>query len=243
MNVCSNANIQPESWVLDGDAIPGEAPHMLENVTITKADACSLAESVLARLGRTDMALAESESFKARCLDSWDVISEGWQLTYVTSVPGTKAVNYRYYANSNGLFHQEEDAYASPWSQERISFYITENGMEAFTWENAYSMDAIINTDAELLPFTDIQSQVRKQLKYGLSWMTDPVAYGFGDRILVTRILLTTTIAKLKDQQDIACMVPTWAIFYIGSGQQGNGYDESLLLINAIDGSQIKNRS
>ena len=235
MITCHGASIQPEQWVLGGDAILGEAPHELKDVNISEEEAIATADVVIARLGKDDMQLAKAE--KARCLGYWDVVSEGWRLTYTVAVPGTVPALTAGY-QPHDLFQAEED-YRASWRQEAITLYVTGNGVEAFTWSNAYAMDGILSEDVELLPFDRIQEIVAKQLKYGLAWVENPITYGLGEKVNITRVVLTTTTALLKDQRDVASLVPTWAIYYISTDEEKYHMDESLLLINAIDGSMV----
>ena len=76
-----NGVLQLESWVLQGDAVPGEKPHALQNVEFSAEAAQRLADARLQKLDLAPMSLAYAE--KARIvLPSNETVSEGWNLTY-----------------------------------------------------------------------------------------------------------------------------------------------------------------
>ncbi|MDO4544421.1 MAG: DUF6034 family protein [Clostridia bacterium] len=231
-------NVQEESAVMQGDAIPGEIGAPLENVKITQEEAESIAEEVLTRLGREDFAL--SGAFKARALQSWEIVSEGWILEYAPALGGTQGIAYGNY-NPSGMLQTDETAYVLPWEPEDIGLYITENGIESFSWDNIYTIGEEVNPDVEIMPFDEVQTRIRNYFTYALSWSEGSQSGAHGTSVIyVTRVALTTSISQVENQTETAYLVPTWAIFYIGDDEREMYGDEHLLLINAIDGSLIK---
>ncbi|MDO4544486.1 MAG: DUF6034 family protein [Clostridia bacterium] len=231
-------NIQKENWVMQGEAIPGEIGAPLENVKITQEEAETKAEALFKQLGREDFAL--SAAFKARALQSWEIVSEGWILEYAPALGGTQGIAYDHYSPS-GMLRTDEPAYVLPWRPEEVELYITENGIESFSWDNIYTIGEEVNPDVEILPFDEFQTRIRNYFKYALAWTDGSQGSTTGVSIInVTRVALATSISQVENQHETAYLVPTWAIFYIGDNDRRLFIDESVLLINAIDGSLIK---
>ncbi|MDO4565691.1 MAG: DUF6034 family protein, partial [Clostridia bacterium] len=235
-----DVNIEKESWVLQGDALPnkdGEVDVPFKYVNITQEEAETKAEAFLEQLGREDFAL--SGAFKARLLVSGEVSSEGWLLEYAPALGGTQGIAFGNYG-PHPLLNTEETAYVLPWKSEEIELYITENGIESFSWSNIYITGEEVNPDVEIMPFDEVQTRIKNYFKYALAWLDDAQGdYGVS-AFHVTRVALTTSVSQVANQHETAYLVPTWAIFYVGDRDGQQLSDENVLLINAIDGSLIK---
>lgn len=228
----ADCNIQKENWVQQGDAIEGEAPHTLENVTISQKEAEQYALALFERLGMTHMQL--STAVKARCVNGSEVTSEGWQLEYGPATEGTHGCSMRYYSACTA-FARLEPAVAADWKSESIELYVTENGVESFSWSNMYSIVNTANENVQLLPFEEIQKRIRDAMRAGFSW-TENSNTG-NNEVYITKIILTTGIMQIANNQEEALLVPAWAIFYTTDGDMKDYIDQSLLLLNALDGS------
>lgn len=229
-----NCNIQKENWVLQGDAIPGEDAHSLEAVKISEEHATSVAEALFARLGLENMQLSRAE--KARSLDDWEEISEGWFLEYAPTTEGTCGFSLRYYTSS-GILRAEQNSYTMPWMPETVEIYVTENGIESFSISNPYCIVNTANTNVQLLPFDEVQDRIKNAFRFGLSW-TEGLDVG-AKEIVVTKLILTTGIMQIKNQSDEAFLIPIWAVVYTTDSEKELHFDQSVLLINALDGSII----
>ncbi|MDO4544420.1 MAG: DUF6034 family protein [Clostridia bacterium] len=232
--------IEKENWILQGDGIPnkdGEVGVPFKYVNITQQEAETMAEAFFEQLGQKNFAL--SSAFKARAVENGEVVSEGWQLEYGHALAGTQGIAYRHYSAS-GIFETDETAYVLPWEPEEINLYVTENGVESFGWNNIYVIGEEVNPDVEIMPFDKVQTRIRNYFKYALAWTEDAQREAYGSSIVyVTRVALTTSVSQVENQKETAYLVPTWAIFYIGDEWRRLYGDESVLLLNAIDGSLI----
>lgn len=228
----ADCNIQKENWVQQGDAIEGEAPHTLENVTISQEEAEQFAQILFERLGMTHMQL--SGATKARCVNGFEITSEGWQLEYGPATEGTHGCSTRYYSACTA-FAQQETAVAADWKSESIELYVTEKGVESFSWTNMYSIVETANENVQLLSFEEIQQRIRDTMRAGFSW-TENSNTG-NSEVYITKIILTTGIMQIADNLEEALLVPAWAIFYTTDGDMKDYSDQSLLLLNALDGS------
>ncbi len=234
-------SVQPESWVLLGNAFVGEEPHALEHVVITEEEAVAAGEAFLERLGRPDFRLARSE--KARMLDSnseypYATLGEGYLLTYVVSAEGAIPCLYDEYSDSPLLaFLQKQEQYDRTWFQETLALFFTEEGLRMFTWDNPQALVATANENAALLPFDQVQQHVRDLLHIGLP-AYDEEADAHGE-LVFTRMALTSVLQRIPNQSDEALLVPAWMLLLTTQRQQEQGLAESVLLINALDGNYI----
>lgn len=229
-----NCNIQRENWVMQGDAIPGEKPHLLEKVHITQKDAESLAEEIFARLEIKNLQLSYSQ--KARSVNDWDVTSEGWLLEYAPATDGTCGCSLRNYT-SNGIIRADQGTYSMPWAPESVEIYVTENGVESFSLMNPYQITNTANENVQLLPFEEIQERIRNAFRFGLAWIEGN--YIDSKEVIISRMVLTTGIMQITNQSEEAFLVPIWAVFYTTDLERELHFDQSVLLINALDGSII----
>ena len=53
------------------------------------------------------------------------------------------------------------------------------------------------------------------------------------------RIVLTSAIAQIPDQGDEAFLVPAWAFFVTSEQERELHIDETVLLLNALDGTYV----
>lgn len=231
-------NVQSEIMVLEGDAIAGEKAHPLTNVRISQEDAEKTAEEALSRLNKPNMKFAEAT--KARCVNRYqEVTSEGWMLYYTPAAGSEKACAYSLYVR-DGAF-QTEEQYAPSWSCETIEFYITENGIESFSYGSPYAIQETINDNVKLLSFSEIQDRIKNLFRFSYAWTGDGRDYGIGSSIYVKRIVLTASITQIANQGNEALYVPTWAVFYNSENEQKLYIPDHIMLLNAIDGSLIGN--
>lgn len=236
-----NAHIQLKQWVMQehGDLLGGS--WTTTEFGITQQEAENQAELVLSRYGRTDFKLASVQ--EARSIGSyppWDKVdTTGWYLVYTPTLHGTVAADYNMYDEGPLVLHEQ---FSKGWQQENIRFYISNKGIEQVTYGFPYIVRQTENSNVALLPFSEVQGHIRDMMKYALAWTEskDVNAYGIGNRIIITRVALTTALVPIKNDRQYAMLIPTWAVFYITEHGTKVYDDENVLLINAIDGSLIQ---
>lgn len=130
-----------------------------------------------------------------------------------------------------------------PWHYERIRVFVDDAGIYALLWDSPSTVE-VVYEDAALLPFAQIQSVFEDQfmLRYG-AFTSDKI----GGKYEVTTIKLGLARICEKNHTTNAWLVPVWDFFgtYMsadGSVEGLDGYD-SLLTINALDGSVINRQS
>lgn len=156
-------------------------------------------------------------------------INQGWKFTLMRT--------YGYYAvdtffTSEGWFRYEDDAYSQPWRREVVSVYISENGVEYFSWQNPMEVTGAASPNVELMDFAQIQENAKKLLTAGLSWMESD--YWKGE---MNKMVLTVMVQQMEGETDKAYLMPVWVMF---SDWYFDGGDAVTMAvgINALDGSR-----
>lgn len=227
--------VDPEQWVLQPESNVYR-PNGLKNIKITEAEAIAKADAVIAALGLSDYRVAEVQKALEYQRYSMTDRSEGYLLRYVPALEGTVPCFYGMSSNPSFLQFTDGDAtYAPPWKQEYAELYVTEEGVLSFAWTDPKEHVMTANENVKLLPFDEIQSRVKKLLEYGLGDYE-------GSPVLIKRIVLSTSVAQIKNQCDEAFFVPTWVFFMTTEQDEEIHSDLCVLLINAIDGTYIVRR-
>lgn len=227
--------VYPEQWVLQPDSNVYR-PNGLKNIRITEAEAIAKGDALIAALGLADYRVAEVTKALEYQRYSLADRSEGYLLRYVPALDGTVPCFYGMSSNPSFLQFTDGDAtYAPPWKQEYAELYVTEEGVLSFAWTDPKEHVMTANENVKLLPFDEIQSRVKKLLEYGLGDFE-------GSPVLVKRIVLSTSVAQIKNQGDEAFFVPTWVFFLTTEQDEEIHSDLCVLLINAIDGTYIDRR-
>ena len=224
--------LQLESWVMQGDAIPGEPEGtMIGETDISKSEAIQKANKVIDDLSIDNMALARCE--KARAILDDDSMINGWNLSYKREANGVLSPDV-------GLgFALEEEylpTYTAPWNDERIEMFIMADGVLMFIWDGASVEIETLTENAMLIDFGQVITRIGQQLKYMCSWT------GEGDErdILVDRITLGLSAISVQNEPDEALLIPTWYARY-RDVNFSDLYSE-WILFSALDGSYIEPR-
>ncbi len=240
------AEVQSETTVYQGGFI-GEPWHKtLDHVTIPEETACDIADRFLLSARLADQ-FGVGYIEKARIARAtaeepyYEELSEGYLLHLARSggyVPYPQGGGY-FNEDSASAMHRSltEADFQQKWSMDWIMAYVTENGIESIEWydPNEYVQEA--NENVVLLPFDEIQKHIRDTLKFCYSWTDDKQGgYRFGE-IDVKKIILSCSISRLPDNPDEAVLAPTWVVVYENSRYATTMKHDSILLINAIDGS------
>ena len=231
------SGVQPESWVMAGEAYPGEPKGTtLQNVKLTQAEAEAMAQAFLEQAGLTYLGLAEAE--KARILQdiTFETLSEGWQLIYVRSDGGCIPVYY--YNQQTGYLYQRSEDYAPRWYPEALRLYVDENGIQSFEWSRPLEIVETMNENVLLLEFDEIREQITQAIAHGYAYMSEKMGGSGNYAVTVNRIVLTNVLVPMRDTVEYQMLVPAWLVFY----QQQMGAAEPLtafIAVNAVDGSLV----
>ena len=146
---------------------------------------------------------------------------------------------------------QDKDKYIAYFEYEWLEIEVKDNEISGFEWGNPFDIKQIINDDIELMPFEKIMSNVENQLSVRYAYLED----GEENRAMyVDEIILTYAVEPIKDKKYEYMIIPVWAFYggidygegtevYGGEIREGRYLSqESLLTVNAVDGSIIIGR-
>lgn len=214
----------------------GEYYDTLPEPSLTAEEAIAKGDAFLASVGLNNTACSYSE--KARLQDRGEIFSEGWYLEYASVLKGTRGVNLYNYSKNILLHPDLAQSYSFPWEVEYITLYVTEKGVENFSWSYPYELQEVTNENVEILSFEAIQQSIRKYFTLAFSWVENPKSYGTS-KLMIKRVVLTSHFVQVKDEPEAAYRVPVWAVFYISDDEEANLCENSVMLINALDGTMI----
>lgn len=234
--------IQPERWVLDGEAIVSEPSHALTDISITEEEAIKVGEAFLEKLERSDLRLSYVE--KARMLKDALAhreggIAEGYYLHFAQAPSGCLPNGYRYWNAERMLQYDDlEDSFGARWSQETLDIFVTEDGILSVFWTNPMKIVGVIQEDSNLLSFDQVQERVRTLIEYGVKGST---YLGSSDgNIHVEEMVLSAVLRPLKDDPEHAELEPAWIIRMETDLSIRTYLDPYFLVIDATDGSLIR---
>ena len=227
--------VQPEAWVLAGDAYPGEVGHPLENITISEEDAITICDNLMKAVGRTDMRIASIQ--KARSADSfYQELGEGYRLVYVSTISCAIPCYLQEYASCIFLDFAtvKEPSYSERWDLESAMIFVTEQGIVDIYWKNPKEIVTIANENTLLMPFDQIQISIRNLIEFGMNGNIN------NEDVYLNRIVLSSTIQQIPNQGEEAFLVPTWFLFFqTDSTRKHSDMKEYVLLISALDGTYV----
>lgn len=234
-----SCNIQLENWVMQGDAIPEERGHTLENIKISEQQAAAIGDQILSALNlENDMVIAATQKARATESYTYRILGEGYLLTYVSCANGCMPFCYEQYSDSSSFyFPQDEEEYAARWPQERIEIFVTDEGAITFSWTYPKEVVRIDNANVKLLPFAQLQECIKKLISFGISGRNSGEA-DMGE-ILITRMVLGAAIQRIPDQNDEAYLIPTWMIEVTTELENRENIDPSILMVSALDGAYV----
>lgn len=221
---------------MEQEILLGEYSGTLPEPSITAEEAIATADAFLNSIELENMECSYSD--KARLRVNGETVNEGWFLEYAYMLKGTRGVNLVAFQRNFLINPELANSYSRPLSTEYISLYVTEAGVQSFGWDNPYDLQEVTNENVETLSFEEIQESVRKYFNLAFSWVENPKSYD-ASKLIVKRIVLTSYFTQVKDDPEGAYRVPVWAIFYITDGEEKMLMENSVMLINALDGTMI----
>lgn len=233
--------IQPETWIIDGEAYPGEAVGTtIDNIKISKDDAENTVEELLSELGIKNFGIAEVE--KARIIKdfTYDIVSEGWQIT-LSRNDGNCVPVYINSAEVSGLLYYQTDDYIDRWRQESITIFVDENGARSFYWQYPLEIVEKLNSNVQIKPFEEIREKIRNYLKFAHTQFSQDYMEAYGEvveqQITLSKVVLTNVLVPIKDESEYHMLIPAWVVYY--EQEDGLGIHTFVIAINAIDASSI----
>ncbi len=232
--------VQPESWVIAGEAYPGEPKGTtLDNVKISQQDAYEMVNAFLKEVGIKNMGIAESEKARLRDAMMSKTVSEGWCLTLCRNDGGSVPLNIT--SQHSGVLYYRSEDYTQRWYPEAMRIYVDDTGVKTFAWNNPIETVEVLNQNVLVLNFDEVKERILGYIKYGYSY----VVQQFKDRgselsdqkIKVKKIVLTNVMIPIKNETEYQMLVPAWIIYY--DQEAGMNTVSAFIAVNAIDGSSI----
>ncbi len=232
-----NYIMQRENWILQSPegGFPGEVPHPFQNINIEEEKAVALTDEIVEKMNMPDMAFASAD--KARAIWNNEVLDEGWWIEYTYSGGSFIPMHYDIFDDSALLkFAEGYELFAPSWHMEYLFFFVTDDGVRIAQWGEPKEKVMIANENVQLMPFQEIKEAAKKAFRFGFSW-TDGV--DIHPELICDKIELGVSIQQVKNQKDEAFLIPTWFFIISTENDRLNWMDDSILAINAIDGSII----
>ncbi len=199
-------------------------------ISLSEEDAQALCDELVEKLGLADVI----------CWSVYKAYSNG-----NPSLPARSCWEVRYVRNMNGVpitftatpVSGTLDAngnYFAPWLYESLVFYVTDDGIIGMKWQSPYEIGDAVTKDSALLSFNEVMDVFRKM------FLVDNA--GEKKDVTVNSIRLGYTRVLKQDETGVGLLVPVWDFFGSVTDEEGRtstSPDNSLLTINAVDGSII----
>ena len=228
--------IQPESWVVIGDAYPGEpVGTTINDIKINEADARNTVNKFLSDLEINNFGIAKTE--KARIIEDYtfEIVSKGWFITLTRNDGNSVPVDLSSEQLAGLLDFGTED-YAERWLPETITIFIDETGIRSFMWRNPVEIVEVMNPNVKLLTFEDVKGNIRNNIQFGLSNSIEAGLIKNDLKVSVNAIILTNVLVPIKDDLDHQMLFPAWLVYYELEDIEGFTF---VFAVNAVDGSSI----
>lgn len=234
------------------DSLPSVEP------AITQTEAMSMADALLERLGLRDMVCGEIQGVNYYAYDSLQsyypngstqtLFDAGYKMRYVRSVGGVPVIH----TPNSGSASADGEADLPGWGYEQMEICVNGDGVVYFRWDQPYEQPEIETTAAELLPFGDIQDIFVKMI---MVTNEDRLAINLKNGFEVHENMdvhdVTLRLMRVRDKYNgqEGRLIPVWDFWALNRSQAvdpsyskyvyGDGYDEVVLTVNALDGTVI----
>lgn len=237
-------------WAQRRDAWFKDVQGKMDSIMFDEAAAIEIGDQVIADLGIENVAL---ESCKAglhipgsNYTAAWalnntefdtDAATPGYELTYCYDAGGL--LSYNFYDIHPLMFEQ---AGAPAFLMEEVTIFVTEDGIQAFKWDNMCETVGIIAENTELLPFEECQVSLLNDINYCLTFEGSKID------VEITHAELRAANTPAKDAPEHTWITPAWLFTYEAfittDEETGRGMHipDLEVLISAIDGSVIMNQ-
>ena len=205
--------------------------------TISQTDAEALMYGFLKKVGLTGYQVSDFDTASYYGLVDETEYSQGWYF-YLVNANEYIPVEMQRHGVGSIFQYNSKDSYCAPWLIESMCAYVSENGVEFFSWYNPTEMIELTNPDVQLLSFDELQIRIKNMLSAGLSWMANLEA-PYGETPTVSRLVLTQTLVPVKNERTSAYLMPTWVVVTDWYGPTGVCSYTDYNCFNAVDGSPI----
>ncbi len=214
--------------------------NQIKNTSMSQDEAIAQGDAVLQALHIDGLALTCVD--RAAMLDAGGYPCKGgYQLTYMRSKGKLTGYDTSLWMFDSGDQGEAAPAYVPPFSQEKLTIMLNEDGIHSFYWDGAATEDQTIHENARLKPFEEIKKAALNQIKYKYSFRQNANAKL---RCEIESVKLQLGYIGVKDDINKALMVPMWVFvtrFYEKNDSDASEfrYGYEAFVVNALDGSIV----
>lgn len=224
-------------------------------VTITKEEALKMGDALMLELGFENVVCDQitAVAFKELIFgEERGVFDSGYELEYVRTVNGFPVAHTGF----DGTSIPENDAYIGIWAYERITVYVSPNGIVYFKWTNPYTEPVIQTEDTQLLNFSDISDIFAKMIivkNSDLKAQNDANGFDVIMNIDITDVRLSFMRIRSKDTLSEGLLIPVWDFWgTVSYHAADSAYSDVApsreeytiaMTVNAIDGTIVDRES
>ena len=247
-----------DDWIEEEGSWLRTARAVMDSVTIPPEEAKKIAQDALSDLGVSDMVLVDCFPGIQFCSDKYKQFQmnrlnfdpqeakSGYTLTFskdLGGLSGTISTSSMMLIGSNSVPDGGVDVlfpYAPKFSIESITFFITEEGIQMFKWNDMSQQTRVVAENTVLLPFNEVIGRFADHLNFN----THPDSR---EQFDVSRIELRSAYTTAFGAPDRAWLIPVWVFDYrnyflssdLTLGDEGvfNGTSQSPY--SAIDGGWV----
>lgn len=223
---------QPESMVLEGDAILGEPEGTSIEVNgLSAEEAITIGAKAMEKAGIHNLKLASCEKARMVDVDFGRVAYTGYMLFYSVGWDNYLPADYMN-IHTDAANDKEQEEYATPWQFEYAYVFVDEKGeAQEIYWQYPIQEEALLNENVSILTLEETKTRILNQLRFLYA------THGEG-QVEVNRIFLSGLPIKRPGSAN-GMLVPTWIVEYTYNDDLAYHDQPFLLAVNAIDGSII----
>ena len=231
-----NINIFWSSTIAISDDTEVDA-QTLSMVGFKPSEAKALAQQML---DKNQISMAADSIQLVKSLSDEDGVKQTicyYRVNCVREVDGFRCSDI--FARSN----PSDDIYAQTWDYEMIYSYVSSDGIWYFVWSNPLEVIDMVSEDTQLLPFSQIQQTFENMMPIQYA----PQAISRKLHIEIDRVTLSLHRIVERDSIESGLLIPAWNFYgrHTDYDWEDNSeiwsHTQSLMTINAIDGSVIDN--
>ena len=218
----------------------GDGILKIDDIGISEQKAADIAELFVSSLPCDNMALIDTK--KAQLVEpSNEYIIPLYVMVYGKTNNGLSTVDvgtgYTVYPTTMA------SEYAAPWPQDIILVYVSRDGVIGCEWNGASEIDYVDKSECELIPFSQVQTRIREQMKYRYSYLEDE-KYARIDPIdiCIDKIKFGYCITGVKGNAERARLVPAWYVLYREFAEENGEGTEAVMVLNAETGALMDPR-
>ena len=242
MNICSKLSTynSPALPVLDDNDISSE---VISQAGLSSSEAKAMVQAFLDKTS-TDMAV--DSIYLSSDAQIWNNNSDEQSAQYYEYLVYCVRTVDGFHCSYVNEASSSQDMMAAPWWYESMKFSINKNGIAGMNWSSPIEVLEMVNEDAQLLSFTTIQQTFERMMNVTYA------AKASKNNMLefqINRVTLSLHRITEQNANEYGLLIPAWN-FYRKVIERSIVNDqvhveektgESMMTINAIDGSVIDN--